>query len=59
MEDAEEAGIGVGERVNGLEEMVLDVEACETVESVESVESCLDFRRKGTEGRRYLGNTLG
>jgi hypothetical protein len=55
MEVAEDAGMGVGERVKGLEDMVLDVEAVEFVESVESVEPCRDLRRKGTDGMRYVG----
>ncbi len=41
--------------MKGLEEAVLMVEVVEAVDSVESVEDCLDLRRKGTEGRRYLG----
>ena len=34
VEEAEEAGMGVGLRVKGLEETVLEVEAREKVESV-------------------------
>ncbi len=51
--------MGVGERVKGFEEMELDVEARELVDSVESVEDWRDLRRKGTDGRRYVGNMLG
>lgn len=59
IEEAEEAGTGVGERVNGFEEMELDVDARELVDSIESVEDCRDLRRKGTDGRRYVGKMLG
>ena len=59
IEEAEEAGMGVGERVKGLEEMELDVDAREVVDSVESVEDWRDLRRKGTDGRRYVGKMLG
>ena len=58
-EEAEEAGMGVGDRVKGLEEMELDVDARELVDSVESVEDWRDLRRKGTDGRRYVGKMLG
>lgn len=52
IEEAEEAGTGVGERVNGFDEMVLVMEAMDIMELVESVEDCRDFRRKRTDGRR-------
>lgn len=55
MEEALEAGTGVGERVKGFEDVddvVVRVDEVESVELVESVEDWRDFRRKGTEGRR-------
>jgi len=59
-EEAEDAGmgVGVGHLVNGLEEaeeVVLD--GVDSTELSLSVLDCRDFRRKGTEGRRYVGNT--
>jgi hypothetical protein len=58
--EAEDAGtgVGVGHLVNGLEEaeeVVLD--GLDSTELPLSVLDCRDFRRKGTEGRRYVGNT--
>ena len=52
IEAAGEAGRGVGERMKGLEETVLEVDAIEIIELVESVEDCRDLRRNGTEGKR-------
>lgn len=53
-------GVGVKLRVNGFEDEDDWADAAEAVESVESLLSVLDWRdlrRKGSEGRRYVGKT--
>ena len=50
-------GAGMGSVGNGLEDSDELVETSEVTEKVESEDDCRDFRRKGTEGRRNVGNT--
>jgi len=59
-EEAEDAGmgVGVGHLVNGLEEQEeVALDGADSTELSLSVLDWRDLRRKGTEGRRYVGNT--
>lgn len=51
-------GTGVGQRENGFEARE-DADIVEVVLLTLSVEDCRDLRRKGVEGRRKVGKTLG
>lgn len=56
-------GTGVGQRENGFDDM--DEPEPETFDIIDapelrvSLEDCLGFRRKGTDGKRKVGKTLG
>jgi len=52
MDEAEEMGVGVGDRMNGLENVDDIEDRIDAVELSLSVDACLDLRRNGMEDTR-------